>query len=243
MQLENKQKYIVYDKTIETSDVSTLRLIPSTENFPYHIPGQFITIYFPEIGTPEGKAYSISSVPSEHVISISVKAMGEFSRRLTKLEAGDTLTASLPYGYFYSESTDSSLVMIAAGIGIAPFRSMIIDALEKNHQRKITVFYSVRMLTDIIFKKELDKIESQYKNFNIKYFITRQKNIDTGMNDERITGKKILENIDTIVDSEFLICGSISFTRDIWRDLRAQGISEDHILTEAFFGLKAFLGC
>ncbi len=240
MEQENKQKYIVYNKINETHDVCTLHLISPHADVPRYIPGQFITVYFPELNTPEGKAYSISSAPSEHMISISVKTMGEFSRRLHTLEAGDTITASLPYGYFYSESVNTPLVLIAGGIGIAPFRSQIIDSVQNSPQRKISLFYSVRELSDIIFKKEFDELSAVNKNFNVYYFITRDRNVQKNntlhnIYTERISSEKILKNIQNTTETEFLLCGSVSFTRDIWRDLKTHGVSDNQILTEAFF--------
>jgi ferredoxin-NADP reductase len=35
--------------------------------------------------------------------------------------------------------------------------------------------------------------------------------------------------------TEILICGSIQFTRDVWKGLKNTGLSEDIIYTEAFF--------
>ncbi len=247
---QNKLTYTVREKISETADVVTLRLALQNKlaTVPPFIPGQFITVYFPELGTPEGKAYSISSTPSETTLAITVKAMGEFSCRLSSLAVGDALTASLPYGYFYTESEDTDLIMLAGGIGVAPFRSMICDVLtitaEQNSPqsiRHITLLYSVRTVADIIFKKEFDNLQKKYKNFHVTYFITREKNIPLEMVGERIDG----ENIKNILKknsaqsevniTEFLLCGSISFTRDMWHTLRLLNTPEENILTEAFF--------
>ena len=40
---------------------------------------------------------------------------------------------------------------------------------------------------------------------------------------------------DGIADAEFMICGSISSIRDMWKGLRDLGIPEETIYTEAFF--------
>ncbi len=225
---------MVQSNIMEAKGVSTLRLINWNKVCPHYVPGQFITVYFPETNTPEGKAYSISSSPKERLISITVKAIGEFSNSLVAKKTGDRIIASLPYGFFYSESEKSHLVMVAAGIGIAPFRSMIISALLNNPLRKMTLFYSNKTLQDIIFRKTFDELQNQYKNFKVNYFITREK-VSEKIFEGRITGQKIIESIPIDSDTEFLICGSISFTRDIWRDLRSFKISEEKIYTEAFF--------
>lgn len=235
MKSEPKQKYIVYDTKVEAPDVLTLRLIPQEKSAPSYISGQYITIYFPETGTPEGKAYSISSAPSEQNIAITVKAMGEFSHRLTSLHPGDVVTASLPGGYFYSESNQTHIIMVAAGIGVAPFRSMIVDSLEKNPARKITLFYSTRTKEEIIFRKKFDELQALHPSFTVRYFVTREQGASSGMMQRRITGEDIGACVRNESASEFMLCGSISFVRDLWRSLHILGIPEDTVYTEAFF--------
>jgi len=233
-----KVKYRVREVIREAENVSTLVLENSEGNLPSFIAGQYITVYFPESGTPEGKAYSISAGPSDilkNAFSITIKAIGEFSNKLVAMKSGDVVTGSLPYGYFYSESKDTPLVMVAAGIGVAPFRAMIHDCLKKVPTRRISLFYSNRSKKNIVFKTEFDYLLGMYPNLQIYYFITRERTDFADMFQSRISGQKILGLVQDSLDTEFLICGPISFTRDLWRDLHTLGIPEEVIYTEAFF--------
>jgi ferredoxin-NADP reductase len=232
MKEEIKKRYKVVLKIKETSDVCTLQLEIEGEKIIYKS-GQFITVYFPELGTPEGKAYSISSAPSEEYVSITVKSMGAFSKRLCSLKKGDYITASLPYGYFFTENDETDLVLIAGGIGIAPFRSMIVDSIANLQKRKIILFYSNQKVDDIIYLNELNKISKLNKNIVFKYFITRQEKVSLGYQKGRIKIADLIE--ENKKNSEFMICGSISFVRDFWKGLKDSGISEDALYTEAFF--------
>ena len=233
---EVKKTYVVKEKIVESATISTLKLtLPG--GIPIYHPGQFINIYFPELHTPEGKAYSISGAPQEDTLSITIKAMGEFSSRLCSLCVGDTLSASLPYGYFYSESEESDLIMIAGGIGVTPFRSMIKDSIGRNSPRKLALFHSSRTYVDLVFKKEFDHIQREYKSFNGFYFVTREKNSDSSVIYNRMNIGDILGNgpHKHIAGREFLVCGSISFVSEMWKGLRAEGVPEELIYTEAFF--------
>ncbi len=247
MKVEVKKKYIVVKNRKEVDGVCTLELaLADNSPLPIYCPGQFITVYFPEMNTPEGKAYSISSAPHENKLSITVKAIGSFSNQLVSLIPGDIVLASLPYGYFFSESGSSHLIMIASGIGVTPFRSMIIHELSKDNLRKITLLYSVKKNTDVLFMKEMQEIEAKYPNFHVYYFITQEKGEGSRALSGRITVDDILgsargrcittsEGSSSVSHREFMICGSISFVRDMWRALRSNGISEVQIYTEAFF--------
>lgn len=237
IKIETRKTYVVKEKIIESATVSTLKLCLSHGNVPAYQAGQFINIYFPELATPEGKAYSMSSAPHEDTLSITVRAMGEFSNRLCALCVGDTLEASLPYGYFYSESKESNLIMIAGGIGVTPFRSMIRNFMKHDTSRKLALFYSARTHDDLLFKKEFDCIQKDHPNFKGFYFVTREKRFDSSVIYTRMNIGDILGSSrrKRILGREFLICGSISFVRDVWKDLRAAGVPEECIYTEAFF--------
>jgi len=233
---EGKIKYKIIEKRYEVPNVETLVLSTLDNRVLQYCAGQYINIYFPETNTPEGKAYSISRILNDKTFEVTIKAMGEFSHHLCGLHDGDLVLASLPYGFFYSENEDSRLVMLAAGIGITPFRAMIHELLEKSSKKEMFLFYSNRTESDIIFKKEFDELVSRYKNLKIKYFITREKsNSKNNKYYEKITTDRILENISNIKNTEFLLCGSISFVRDMRLGLKTKGVFEEAIYTEAFF--------
>jgi ferredoxin-NADP reductase len=186
------------------------------------------------------------------MICITVKGIGEFSHRLCNLCPGDTIEASLPYGYFYCESESNPLVLISGGIGVAPFRSMILSAIEKYPVRSLYLLASYRDMNDILFKDTFAATAQTHPNVKVYYFITRdtlvtkekkllyspKNTMDPHFIFERMTSttlSPIINEIPTRMLAEYFLCGSISFTRDIWRILKSLGISEERISTEAFF--------
>lgn len=235
MQNEIKEQYVVLEKTVEAPGVSTLTLALANGGIPRFTAGQFITVYFPDTGTAEGKAYSISSDPEEPSLGITVRAIGQFSNRLCALSPRDIITASLPYGYFSSGDENTGLVLIAAGIGITPFRSIIRDAIRKDPKRKIALFYTSRTMADAVFKDEFDAIQAASPNFMVRYFVTREDAVPVDVIKRRMRAKDIFEVCENLDNREFLICGAISFVRDLWRGLHECGVPADAIYTEAFF--------
>jgi ferredoxin-NADP reductase len=233
--MEHKETYIIKEITEEAPDVKTLKLTLLNGSLPTYIAGQFITVYFPESQTLEGKAYTLSSAPYESTCNITVKKMGEFSGRLCSMEKGDTITASLPYGFFSSEYPDMELIALAGGIGVAPFRSIILETLLKHPGRKVCLFYSSTKSADIIFKNEFNALSKACRNFSISYHITQEKKTSEAFVKGRIHPKEVVTSLSKDQNKEFLICGSISFVKDMWKGLREQGVPEHHIYTEAFF--------
>lgn len=226
--MDDKQAYMVLESRRQNYDTVTLSLSFPDGGIPTYVPGQFITVYFPELGTPEGKTYSISSAPHEERLDITIKAIGEFSNRLCAMQPGNQLLASLPYGFFYSENKDTDLVMIAAGIGITPFRSLITNASFYTPDRSLSLFYSVRTRNDRIFMDEL------LVRVPTHQFVTRDAPTNISATFRRMDAQDILRE-KAHDNAEFFICGSISFVRDLWRGLKGAGVPEDRLYTEAFF--------
>jgi len=232
--MENNITYTIQDIKKETANVFTLTLSYDGK-LPNFKAGQFITVFFPETGHVEGKSYSISNIISPNSFTITVKGIGVFSNKLISMKAGDTLSASLPYGYFYTESETSPLVLISGGIGIAPFKAMIQESLLKTPNRKIILFYSNKTSNDIIFKNEWEQLTEKYpETFKVNHYIT-QEEVDDKSKSGRIPIVDIIEQSKTLSDPEFFLCGSIAFVRDYWRGLKEGGIPEISIYTEAFF--------
>lgn len=203
----------------EASDIKTLYFVRPFD----FIAGQYITVYFDGSKTPAGKAYSLSSRPSDTLASITVKNVGgEFSSRLCALKKGDTLEISHAYGHF-NPQTKAPLVGIAAGVGLSPIWSILAHNDHTEHQLHYTNTHENR----IVFADELAQLKT-----HVQHYITRQP--DTRHHCGRLDVKNIIASAES--EAHFLICGSVDFVRDIYRQLVQQGIDTLHISTEIFFG-------
>jgi ferredoxin-NADP reductase len=227
--------YKIIAKIPETADVLSLRLVDGEKGGqPDFIAGQYVTVLFPELGVPSGKAYSLSSSPSDDYLQITVKKIGEYSSRLHQLEIGDELLVSEPYGFLNPEF-DAPIMAIAGGVGIAPIISIIRDALERKTSHQIELIYSNRTIDDIVFRKDLENLMSEHKQLRIKHFITRQQKLPVGFRAGRIDVKKILARRMPSPETFYFICGREDFVGDMWRGLIASSVPENKIATETFF--------
>lgn len=226
------REYVVVGTKQETRTTTTLALTFLDGSIPSYIPGQYLTIYFPYSTDTKGKAYSISSGPSEQTLAITVRAMGEFSNRLCALKPGDTILASLPQGTFYPEQAGVNLVLLAGGIGITPFRSIMCNAIRRSLPPDLYLFYSIPLLEETLFEDQFNILAKQYGNLHIKKYVTRESLTAPLALVRRITPEDILRTIHDTVYSEFLISGPTSFVRGQRSGLVKAGISEEYIHTE-----------
>ena len=238
MPSNNKFRCILVSKKKETKDVITLKFRLDKNDKPCFIPGQYVIVYIKGQLGPEGKAYTISSIPGDRFLAITVKKIGRFSTMLHELKIGATITMEGPKGYFYPEKNDREIVFLMAGIGITPFLSIIRDYAENNllKDKKICLFYSNRTKEDVIFFNELNKFSEDNKNTKIFYHLTRQKIKDKYIKEfDRIDIKSIKKKIVDLGNKNYFICGPIRFVLDIRRALLDEGVEECKIHTESFY--------
>lgn len=215
----------------ETVDTKTIYFVVPGYDFRYTA-GQYITVFFDNTTTPEGKSYSLSSAPYEEELSITVKKVGEYSGLLHALELGDTMQVSDAYGFF-NPLTRNPLVCLSAGCGLAPIWSVIKQELKCDAQRSTTIHFSNKTDKTIVMKRQLDKCEREYRNVIVHHYVTRQRMVPSTMHAGRI-------NLDECVyqapkAAVYLLCGSVDFVRDMWKGLTARGVDSAMISTETFF--------
>ncbi len=220
----------------EAPNVRTLFLEAIGER-PTFIPGQFLTVTLPNVEPKEGKSYSISSIPEDDRVTITVKGIGEFSNALLARKVGETLTTSAPFGFFYPspDHTERDLAFIAGGIGIAPIVSMVRALTLENDTRRISLLYSNRTQDDIVFFRELEALANMHERFSLLHFITRESAQGDTIREGRITAEHICETITNHAKTDFFVCGSVEFVKDITKMLRSSQISSSQIYTEGFF--------
>ncbi|MBI5599462.1 MAG: FAD/NAD(P)-binding protein [Deltaproteobacteria bacterium] len=121
-----------------------------------HTPGQFVMVGLPGYGEAP---ISISSPPSDEPrIELCVRAAGNLTRALHRLNPGDTVWIRGPFGKGFParEMEGKDIIFIAGGIGLAPMRSLIKTVIgRKKAFGSLTLLYGVKSPEELLFKDEL----------------------------------------------------------------------------------------
>lgn len=122
-----------------------------------------------------GITYSISSSPTEDEIRITFRdGLSEFKKALQNVKKNDLLHIT-QYGndYGFQLNKNRSSVLIAGGVGIAPFRSMLKEMYDTNDKNEVTLIY-LNQTDNFLFKEELDIWSNKLPNFSVTYISTNE---------------------------------------------------------------------
>ncbi|NLX26357.1 MAG: FAD-dependent oxidoreductase [Lentisphaerae bacterium] len=133
--------------------------------------GQFLHIaldeYHPDAPWPESRVFSIASSPAERheELAVTISVKGRFTERIFQtLEKGSECWLKLPYGEFLFPP-DRHLVLVAGGVGITPYLSLLKQMLEEKSDQAITLCYGVRLAEHYLFSELIERCEAELPNF------------------------------------------------------------------------------
>ena len=235
MEQENKKEFCLVKKTVEAENITSLYFKPVDGKKYKYISGQYVNIK-PMSISGHGKSYTISSTPQEKFLCITIKKKGEVSSSIIHLSIGEKIILEGPYGNFYPEKDVKDIVMIAGGIGITPFFSIIKSKLKSNTKNKILLFYSNKTVDQAPFFKELNELSKKCASFNVIHFLTEEKKKHTSIKEYKRINRILLEKyLVSYKNKCYYVCGSIKFVDDMWKILKSMGVLEEFIFTESFF--------
>jgi NAD(P)H-flavin reductase len=152
------RRFVVSHVEQDTGDTSTLLLEPMDGPALVFAPGQFTMIGRP--GYPE-VPISISGDPADpEVLQHTVRAVGDASAAIARSRPGDVLLVRGPYGTGWDvrDGFGGDVVVVAGGIGLAPLRPAILDALaHRDRFRRVVVVYGSRTPDQLLFRSELEQ--------------------------------------------------------------------------------------
>jgi predicted ferric reductase len=155
--------YSVVSVAPETPRVWTLTLEPRVNRPLLYAPGQFVFLRLNGSSVlSEEHPFSIASSPSpDGLIRLTIKEIGDFTSSVGRIKPGDLAVVHGPFGRFsHVFHSNDDLVFVAAGIGITPLMSMLRYMRDRRDSRRVLLVYVNRGAADIVFRSELESIES-----------------------------------------------------------------------------------
>lgn len=206
--------------------------------------GQFgiLTLINPPETDGEGntRTFSIASAPAESELMVATRMRDTaFKRVLNTMPLGTEVQVAGPSGSLTLHQ-DAALpaVFLAGGIGITPFRSIIVQAQRDNRGRRLFLFYSNRRPEDAAFLEELQALAHQNPQFTLVGTMTamdksrRMWSGERGFLNEEMLGKFI----GGLAARIYYIAGPPRMVAAMQALLIGAKVSKDSIRAEEFAG-------
>jgi len=216
------------------------------------VAGQFLHYKLPHPDPDERKDerwFTISAPPFEGNVVVTTRISengSSFKKALNALPAGGTIEASGPDGDFIIEdpkgaaqgmpfdvaSLDSArdrqgreFVFIAGGMGITPFRAMLLDLDKRGVAINAKLLYANRD-GNFVFRDKLEALAGKHKNLTIRYFVTP----------ERIDEATVASEAPDITKPVFYVSGPEPMVEQFEKMLSGLGVPEPHLKRDYFPG-------
>lgn len=204
-------------------------------------PGQAIDLALPSSGNDKlVHAFSLVAAPFEEELVIATRMRdSHYKQTLANLSIGTSVMLDGPFGSLtLSPTSKRPAVLVAGGIGITPFMSMVRQAGRDQSTRSLTLLYSNRRPEDTAFLAELQALAAHHSHFHLLATMT-----DMASSSEHwdgatgpIDAEKISTSMQGLDNPIVYLAGPPPMVEAMRNALADAGVEEDDIRDEGFFG-------
>jgi predicted ferric reductase/mono/diheme cytochrome c family protein len=186
---------------------------------------QVFSIRAGEIGN-QFHPFSITSAPDDPTLRITVKAVGDYTSALRRMEEGADAIVEGPFGSFSPRGLDAPRQLwLAGGIGVTPFLSMA-RGLRDGAAPPVHFYFCVERREEAHFLDEFRALEAQRDDFRVTV-VSR----DT---DGFLTAERLAAENPELLSSDVLVCGPPAMITNLRAQLVARGLPEGQYHAEEF---------
>ena len=210
--------------------------------------------YQSRVHQPVSRAYSMANYPGEKgIIKLNVRIAsppprgplgippGQASSYIFNLKPGEEVTIAGPFGEFFIEESDSEMVYIGGGAGMAPLRSHIFELFKaRKTTRKVSFWYGGRSLQEVFYADEFEALAKEHANFTFHVALSEPQPED---NWQGLTGfihqvlfDRYLKEHPAPEDINYYMCGPPPMTRAVLAMLDNLGVEPANIHYDDFGG-------
>ena len=161
-----------------------------------------------------------------------------YKRALKSMTVGSPVTIDGPSGSLGLHKDPARAgVLIAGGIGITPFMSMLRQAANDQRQQRLILLYSNRRPEDAAFLAELQRLEGKNPNFRLVATMTQMlaSHLPWAGQEGVVTAELVGSAVGDLSAPIFHIAGPPGMVEAMRQTLNRAGIDDDDIRSEEFY--------
>ncbi len=146
----------------ETADVTSVYITGQEMDRLRMEGGQFVLVRFLAPGFWwQTHPFSVSMPANGQEFRLTIKQLGDYTRKIPQLKVGTRVIIDGPYGIFTARrAVSDKVLLIAGGIGITPIRAMMEPLLVAG--RDLVLLYANRNAAGVVFRAELEALVVAY---------------------------------------------------------------------------------
>ena len=184
------------------------------------------------------RTFSIASAPFEEKLTFVMRLSNSaFKEELRSLPMGSPIQISGAAGSFVlDEDPKRAAVFLAGGVGLAPCRSILRQAVHDRIKQDIFLFYSNRRPEDAAYLGKLFELEKEHRNFRMIATITRMAGSESMWNGETgpINAAMLRRFLTEVKAPTYYVTGPSRFVTGMISALTALDVGEADIRIEDF---------
>jgi ferredoxin-NADP reductase len=191
-------------------------------------------------GEGNGRTFSIASAPDDDLLLVATRMRETaFKRMLGTLPIGSRVKIEGPFGNLVLHHDQARTgVFLAGGIGITPFRSILLRAAREPVPHRLVLFYANRRSEDAPFLQELEALQRQNPRYTCVPTMTDMSRSERSWQGETgvINQAMLDKHLNSAVLPIYYLAGPPGMVRAMCTVLHGMGIDQGDIWTEEFAG-------
>lgn len=221
---------------------------PDMERFKKREAGQFGAIRVLRDGKwSEPHPFTLSSAPEDETLRMTIKKSGTFTSAIPEIEPGAPIECAGPFGQFCHGIEDQpDIVMIAGGVGITPFLSVLRHFKATGANNAILLIWANKTYADAFAADELEEYTKTMRLRVVHLFsrVEQQDREPEPVFDDvrpgivtyeygRVT-QELLQRHLRNTDAAFYLCGPPPMQQTVLDELAKCGVDPARVRKEAF---------
>lgn len=224
-----------------THDIRLLRLRLTDPDHMEFVPGAYVQLQAPAYGknpTPVYRAYSLAGDPRDtgHIdLIVRLVPKGICTTWIfDHLKVGDQVRLNGPHGEFRLSDSDTDMIFLAGGSGMAPFRSMLFHMRHTGNARRCRFFFGAVKRRDMFYLEEMQEFERDLPDFRFIPALSAPEEKDNWQGEVGLITDVVSRHFPDCSRAEAYLCGSPGMIHACIEVLTANGMPEDKVFYDKF---------
>ncbi len=228
----------IIDLTYDTKQFRFELVEPDRIDF---VAGQYVQLLAPVYkkgGEEVYRAYSVSSDPDckDSIETIIRLVPGGICTTycFDYLKVGDEVRLNGPYGDFRLSDTDTPMVFIAGGSGMAPIKCILHYMKNTGNKREATYYFGANKVEELFLLDEMNEFESELADFKFMPVVVANQDGENWSGEKGFVTEAVQRNLKNASECEAYLCGSPGMIDASIKVLIELGMREDAIFYDKF---------